>query len=124
MAQNISSQIVQERETIMIPLGEYFKGSLLDYRLCIANRNQSEACIQYNDDAAAAASGRPVVQLHDGMDRDITKMVKMHKPYDLLKRQKLNDTSYEYALPPFPRSTYLMEDSDGTQIIYLVDRNY
>jgi hypothetical protein len=39
LVKNMSSQIVQERETIEIPLGDYFKGSLLEYQYCIANRS-------------------------------------------------------------------------------------
>jgi hypothetical protein len=31
LATNISNQIVQERETITLPLSNYFKGSLLDF---------------------------------------------------------------------------------------------
>jgi hypothetical protein len=51
-------------------------------------------------------------------------MVKLGQPFEVLITQPLNDTSYNFGLQPFPRSTYLMEDEDGKQVIYLVDRNY
>jgi hypothetical protein len=51
-------------------------------------------------------------------------MIKLQEPYEVLNTQPLNDSSYKYGLPPFTRSTFLMEDEDGTQVIYLVDRNY
>jgi hypothetical protein len=51
-------------------------------------------------------------------------MVKLESPYEILNYTDTNDTSYVHGLPPFTRSTFLMEDQDGTQIIYFVDRNF
>jgi len=50
-------------------------------------------------------------------------MVYKSRPFDILDQSEINDTSYKFGLPPFPRSTFLMEDAAGTQVIYLVDRN-
>lgn len=50
-------------------------------------------------------------------------MIRLEKPYEPLNLTFINDTSYVYGLTPFPRSTFLMEDEDGTQVIYIVDRN-
>ena len=51
-------------------------------------------------------------------------MIILSPPFDVLSSQTINDTSYKYELPPFPRSTYLMQEPDGTQTMYFVDRNY
>jgi hypothetical protein len=51
-------------------------------------------------------------------------MIKLENPYEVLNYTFINDTTYTYGLAPFPRSTFLMEDEDGTQVIYFVDRNF
>lgn len=111
LSQNITSQIVQEREIITFNLGDYFKGSLLNYNLCIANWTTPEDCLEGNPN------------LHE-LNFHIGQMVRKEEPFEVLNTTQLNDTSYLQGLPPFPRSTFLMEDEDGTQVIYLVDRNY
>jgi hypothetical protein len=58
-----------------------------------------------------------------GVDWEINKMIKLEDPYEVLNSTRINDTSFQYSLSPFPRSTFLMEDEDGTQVIYFVDRN-
>jgi hypothetical protein len=71
----MSSQIVQERETIEIPLGDYFKGSLLDYQYCIANRSQQEQCRSPQPKGAHAGKG---------IDFDIKDMVYKSRPFGIL----------------------------------------
>ena len=51
-------------------------------------------------------------------------LIRVFPPFELLNYTYINESSYKYDLPPFPRSTFLMEDEDGTQIIYFVDRNF
>jgi hypothetical protein len=51
-------------------------------------------------------------------------LIRVVPPFELLNYTYINESSYKYDLPPFPRSTFLMEDEDGTQIIYFVDRNF
>lgn len=58
------------------------------------------------------------------MDPIVGEMIQLDPPFELLNYTYINQTSYQYGLPPFPRSTFLMEDEDGTQIIYFVDRNF
>jgi hypothetical protein len=53
----------------------------------------------------------------------IRDMIKLDTPYDVLNYTYINETSYQQGLAPFPRSTFLMENLDGTQVIYMVDRN-
>ena len=58
------------------------------------------------------------------IDSDIHSMIRLGLPYEVLNTQYINETSYKYGLAPFPRSTFLMEDEDGTQVMYFVDRNF
>ncbi len=59
-----------------------------------------------------------------GVDPTVGDMIYLNRSFELLNETYINETSYLYGLPPFPRSTFLMEDEDGTQIIYFVDRNF
>lgn len=60
LEQNMTSQVVQEREQLTINLGEYFKGSLLHYSLCIANRSDAEQACQTNDTLTGQVQGPSV----------------------------------------------------------------
>jgi len=90
---------VQEREKVQLNLGNYFKGSLLNYEVFIEERN---------------ATAPPA---------DLGDMVMLVPPFDMLSSQDINDTSYKYGLSPFPRSTYIMQDKNGAQTMYFLDRN-
>ena len=99
LSNNITSQIVQEREKVQLNLGNYFKGSLLNYEVSITARNGSEP------------------------PEDIGDMVVLVPPFDMLTSQVINETSYKYGSSPFPRSTFIMQDKNGEQTMYFVDRN-
>lgn len=50
-------------------------------------------------------------------------MVNLVPPFDILSSDIINGTSYKYGMNPFPRSTNIMQDKNGDQTMFFLDRN-
>ncbi len=94
--------MIEENEQVLIPLKEYYSGSLLNYRINII------------DDTGKLRS-----------EDDLNLLVNISDSFKVVASEMLREDTYEYIDEPFPRTTlYLKEYIHKKLSLYMIDRQF
>jgi hypothetical protein len=107
MIKPIQDMFVEEYETQVIKMSQYVSGGLVNYRLDVEYRNESE-------------SAEKVTEL----THIARKIINVTKGSTSLSEKYLRNTDLASVMEPFPRSTVLLDDSYGNLMMYFIDRSF
>eukprot|EP00347_Sterkiella_histriomuscorum_P013952 403362730 len=101
--QNLTSYLIELNETEEFELQNYFSGALLDYDYEINDLNGT----WYFD--------QPFYKI----------LITLTPPYKSIATQVITNDSYQKQNEPFPQSTILLPENDGTKLtMFMIDRNF